>query len=140
METTTNKLKTPLTWLEVRLTCKRQENRLELVIIFTNTSPIDQAFTFSNQTRKAELLGLQITTSIGQRVLPTHNLLIKPTESITSKSVLAAGNFFTYILDGIFTENGLEFPGAKFELRKGENYQLQFKYAGQLSNVASFVF
>ncbi|NML65109.1 hypothetical protein HHL22_07805 [Hymenobacter sp. RP-2-7] len=107
---------------------------MELLLTFTNKTSSTQEFTFSNQSRKAELLGLQVVNQAGQRVLPTHNLLIKPAQSNSNSQFLAAGDTFSYLLKGIVTEYGLEFPGALFELQLGEPYQLQFYYAGQKSN------
>lgn len=140
MAATTPKSKNSATWLMIGLAYEQPPTMLRLIITFTNTSLVAQEFSFSNQTRKAELLGLLILTSLGQRVIPTHNLVIKPLESVADKPLLAAGACFTYVLSGNLTESGLEFPGARFELHKEETYQLQFRYAGQQSNTITIAY
>lgn len=79
---------------------------------------------------------MHVVNQTGQRVLPTHNLLIKPAHSDSTSQFLAAGATFSYVLRGSVTAYGLEFPGALFKLQAGEPYQLQFHYAGQKSNQA----
>lgn len=139
MGTTTSDLKNPATWLKIGLECQRQESKIELFITFTNTTAVAHDFSFSNQTHKAELLGLHISTLTGQRVIPTHNLVIKPSKLITGAIILKAGTSFPYTLTGELTNYGVEFPGAIFELTSGETYQLQFRYAGQKSNIITFL-
>lgn len=136
MEVVTSNRRDPATWLEIGLTCHRHKTVLELLLTFTNRASATQEFTFSNQSRKAELLGLHVVNQTGQRVLPTHNLLIKPAHSDSTSQFLAAGATFSYVLRSSVTAYGLEFPGALFKLQAGEPYQLQFHYAGQKSNQA----
>lgn len=139
MGTMTSDLNNPATWLKIGLECQRQESKIELFITFTNTTAVAHDFSFSNQTHKAELLGLHISTLTGKRVIPTHNLVIKPSKLITGAIILKAGASFPYTLTGELTNYGIEFPGAIFELTTGETYQLQFRYAGQKSNIITFL-
>lgn len=129
------------TWLEIALTYSRQATTLELLITFINNSLATQVFNFSNHTRKAELLGLHVRNWNGQRIMPTHNLLIKPAQALATKvHELASGEAFTYLLAGILHEDSIEFPGAIFKLQAGASYQLQFHYAGQKSNQVELLF
>lgn len=140
MEPTNHKRHTA-TWLEIALTYSRQATTLELLITFSNNSLATQAFTFSNHTRKAELLGLHVRNWNGQRIMPTHNLVIKPAQAVAAKGhELASGEAFTYLLAGILHEDSIEFPGAIFKLQAGDSYQLQFHYAGQKSNQVELLF
>ena len=139
MGTTISDLKNPATWLKIGLECQRQESKIELFITFTNTTAVAHDFSFSNQTHKAELLGLHVSTLTGQRIIPVHNLLIKLSKPMAGSDILKAGAYFTHILIGRLTEYGIEFPGAIFELVIGETYQLQFRYAGRNSNIITLL-
>ncbi len=125
--------------LAIELACHRHESVLELLITFTNTQETAQKFTFSNQDRKAELLGLQVTSQAGQWVMPAHNLVIKLSNSEPVERTLAGGATFSYLLSGNVTEYGLEFPGALFKLNPGEPYQVYFQYSGRRSNSVTLV-
>ena len=126
--------KAPKEWLKILIECYQQNHEFELSISFINSHSNLQELAFSNQAHKAELLGLHVINQAGQRIVPQHNLVIKPNNSETEKHLLQHGEAFSYLLKGHLTEQGLEFPGAIFNLKPGEVYHLHFNYAGRQSN------
>lgn len=134
MATTIPNIKAPAAWLEIGLSCQRLGHYLGLTITFTNTYNTNQELVFSNQARKAELLGLLVFNEESKRIMPVHNLIVKPVDSALEKHVLAPGAAFSYQLAGTMTKDGLVFPGAIFALNPEENYHLRFRYAGKESN------
>ena len=134
MAATTPSPKASAEWLKIAIEYIRDSSEFELTIKFTNSQSAPQELAFSNQARKAELLGLHVVNQAGQRIMPQHNLVIEPNHFETEKHSLLYGEAFSYLLKGHFTEQGLEFPGAIFNLNAGEVYRLRFNYAGQQSN------
>jgi hypothetical protein len=108
--------------LEIGLSCQRLGPDIALTIAFTNAQDIDQELAFSNQARKAELLGLLVFNEANERIMPTHNMLVKPLQAALEKHLLAPGATFHYQLTGTMTKHGLVFPGAIFALNPTENY------------------
>lgn len=137
MATTISNLKEPAAWLEINLSCQQLGHNVELTILFTNTHETSQIIAFSNQARKAELLGLLVLNEAGERVTPSHNLIIRLTNATLENHTLAPGATFSYLLIGELKGTDLIFPGAIFALNPEENYQLQFRYAGKQSNAIS---
>lgn len=135
METIPSKVKTSPSWLTISLAAERQNTAIKLSIVFCNTSQTTQEFDFSNRAHKAELLGLLIEDIAGQRVMPKHNLLIKPLQPDPDRHILDGGAILLYELGGTVVEDKwLEFPGALFKLEQNETYHIRFRYAGILSN------
>ena len=134
MATTSIGPKEPAAWLEISLSCQQLGPDVELTITVTNAHDTKQELAFSNQARKAELLGLLVFNEANERVMPTHNMLVKPLNASLEKHALAPGATFRYQLTGTLTQQGLVFPGAIFALNPAESYQARFRYAGKQSN------
>lgn len=139
METSNLKPKTVPAWLAISLTCVRQGPAITFGIGFQNMAPVPHELAFSNRAHKAELLGLLVEDAAGNRLLPQRNLVIKPLRPDPDTHTLAAGGSLVHELSGTVAEGWLSFPGALFELRPGEHYQVSFRYAGVTSNAVTLL-
>lgn len=139
MKTTALNLKSPPLWLTIHLACHRQDAAITFTITFCNTQRTAQEFSFSNRAQKAELLGLLVEEASGGRVMPKHNLVIKPLQPDPDQHVVEGGSTLAHELTGTLTAQWLEFPGALFELQPGRTYRIRFRYAGVVSNSVTFL-
>jgi hypothetical protein len=107
-------------------------------IIFVNNSDSDVSFNFSNASRKAERLGLNILES-GKVIEPVEFEIIKLSEEDVGKRVLTGNARFEYDLVASFSRPGvLKFPGASYLLKPECGYTICFKYQGISSNMVSW--
>lgn len=135
-----SKLNASTDWLKIAIDCTKYGDALDLTIHFINNQPTTQEFAFSNQTRKAELVGLHVLTQVGERVMPQHNLVIKPNHAEAAKHLLKQGESFSYTLKGYLDGQKLVFPGAIFNLESGQSHTFYFKYGGRQSNSITLAF
>ena len=110
-----------------------RDGLIVLRVIFFNETGVESELAFNNQSLKAEFSNLCVTCE-GERVLPKHNLVIRPKDINVEVFRIGPGKTLIFDLVGVAKQGELIFPGARYNIESGKTYMFQFQFHGVSSN------
>lgn len=110
---------------------KKDIQKVDFKVTFTNFSGQTTSVYFSNSSGKAERVGLNVLDGSGERLEPAEFTVINLVGSEAEEHELLPGGSFEYSLVASYIKPGvLKFSCASYLLKPGASYRFLFKAQG----------